>query len=281
MPEIPEVESFKSYLSKTSLKKTITDVQFRGKKNLIQSISKTAFKKQLVGTKFSSVARHGKYLIIELSGSDEKLVMHFGLTGSLAFEKDADNEAKYAKVIFIFENGSALDWIDRRLFAKLWLVKNIDEISGIKQLGPDATLLTQKEFLNLAHAAKHKNVKVFLMDQDIIAGIGNEYSDEILFQAGINPEHSLSDLSYAQLKKMYTAMKSVLKYFIAFRKKYIAKLAGAQYFSTADISVPKIKESYLQAHRHTDGLCPKHKNHQLKIKKIGGRSAYYCPVDQK
>ena len=117
------------------------------------------------------------------------------------------------------------------------------------------------------------------MDQSIISGIGNEYSDEILFQSGIDPHHTVKDLSSAQLKKIYLQMKKVLKYAIALRKKNVTKLSQGRMFSAHDNIL--FKSSYLQAHRHTDMLCPKDKTHKLKKVIIGGRSSYYCPKDQK
>jgi formamidopyrimidine-DNA glycosylase len=279
MPEIPEVEAFKVYVTKTSLEKKIINIVSEGK-SLIQDCSVSAFEKTLTGKKFTSAKRDGKYLVLALD-SHKKVVMHFGLTGSLAYEKNIDVAVKYSKISFVFANGSVLHWINKRLFGKIWLVENEDEVKGIKELGPDALKISEKEFVALCSKYERKNVKTFLMDQKLIAGIGNEYSDEILFQAGIDPRHSLSDLSAVQIKKIYTEMHEVLDYFIAFRKKYINQLAGKQYFSNQDTSVIHIKSSYLQAHRHTDQLCPKNKNHKLKIVKIGGRSAYFCPQDQK
>ena len=116
------------------------------------------------------------------------------------------------------------------------------------------------------------------MDQSLIAGIGNEYSDEILFQAGIDPHLVLKALSRAQITKMYTQIKKVLKYAIAVRIDGIKK--HTRYGSSADFH-QMFKKSYLQSHRHIDMICPKNKNHTLKKATIAGRTSYYCPHDQK
>ena len=207
------------------------------------------------------------------------IIMHFGLTGGLAYKKHADEKVKYAKVIFIFSDGSALHWTNRRKFGSIWMVKDLNTITGLQNIGPNPLKLTQAQFIKLAKEHANKNVKSFFMDQNIISGIGNEYSDEILFQAGIDPHRTIEDLSKSDLTRLYKKTQEILKYSINLRKKYLKKMDEIQYFSNADRST--FKPSYLQAHRHTDNKCPKNSTHTLKKVKIGGRSAYYCPKDQK
>lgn len=276
MPEIPEVEAFKAYITRTSLRKKIADV-VAGDKRLIKG-SFTSLKKALVAHTLTKVERKGKYLIISISSEDKKLVMHFGLTGSVNYRKDATNQPSYARVAFLFADGAALFFIDTRKFGKLWLVDDISDIKGLASMGPDALKITQKQFVAMLAAHARKNIKTVLMDQDAISGIGNEYSDEILFQSGIDPRHHVKDLSAAQIKKLYTTMKKVLKYAIKIRTKQMKHLkAGTVYSNLAN---EDFASSYLQAHRHTDKKCPKHHEHMLKTTKIGGRTAYYCPKDQ-
>jgi formamidopyrimidine-DNA glycosylase len=277
MPEIPEVEAFKDFIIKTSLHKKIEDVTSSAKE-LIKGTSFADFKKSLKNKEFTSAERKGKYLIIHTSNKPKKVVMHFGLTGGLAYEKNKDIKIKYSRVTFKFSN-AFLHWTNRRKFGKVWLVKNLDEIKGLEDLGPDPFALTEKQFVKLMQQHSSKNIKAFLMDQSIIAGLGNEYSDEILFQAGIDPHRKVSDLSSAEMKKAYTKMKSVLNYFIKLRKKYLKNVGSVDYFSNEDRK--HFKLTSLQAHRHIDNKCPKNKNHTLKKVTIGGRSAYYCPKDQK
>ena len=158
------------------------------------------------------------------------------------------------------------------------MLKNIDEIKGLSTLGVDALNISKKEFLELMATYPTKNVKALLMDQSILAGIGNEYSDEILFQSGIDPHHKIRDLSKIECSKIYVQMKRILKYAIALRIKDIKKIPEQNFLSNKDRAT--FKSSYLQAHRHTDMLCPKNKNHRLKKVTIAGRSTYYCPKDQ-
>ncbi|CAN5171336.1 bifunctional DNA-formamidopyrimidine glycosylase/DNA-(apurinic or apyrimidinic site) lyase [soil metagenome] len=276
MPEIAEVEAFKKYTSLHCMNKTIIDVAAEDRR-VIQKIGFPSFKKNPIGEKFTQVQRKGKYLIITVS-SGQKLIMHFGLTGYLIFA-DSDTEIKFSCVEFMFKKDEALHWCNIRKFGKIWLVKSADEIRGIKELGPDPLKLSVSAFLKLMHDSAKKNIKSFLMDQKIIAGIGNEYSDEILYHAGIDPRHTIKDLSSGSIKKIYNAMQKVLKFAIKLRTKRINLVSKERLFSETDNQ--QFPSSYLQAHRHTDGKCPKNPKHDLKKMTIGGRSAYYCPFDQK
>lgn len=277
MPEIPEVTAFGAYIKKHCLAKPITDVQ-ASCPQLIKKVSFATFKKTLAGDQFKSVDRLGKYLVINLKKSPKKLVMHFGLTGFLVYLKKHE-KVRFSCVVFIFNDHSELHWNSVRKFEKIWLVDSLDEIQGLNNLGPDPLELTEKQFLELIANNGNKNCKTFFMDQEIISGIGNEYSDEILFQAGIDPRRKVSDLSGTEQKKLYKKMEEVLKYAIKLRLHNLQSVSAGGFFSQADIET--FKSSYLQAHRHGDGRCPKNKNHKLSHIKIGGRTTYFCPIDQK
>lgn len=274
MPEIPELEAFKYVVKTYCLHKKIKDVE-SSKKKLIK-FSFPTFKKELIGHTFDATERRGKYLLIYTS--DRILVMHFALTGFLVYTKNSNENVRFTRVKFIFKDNSVLHWISIRQFEKIWLVKDINDIKGLSTLGADALTITKKEFLALMQKYATKNVKAFFMDQTILAGIGNEYSDELLFQASVDPHHKIIDLSTAKCTQLYTQMRKILKYAIALRIKDIKKMPEQNFLSRADRET--FKSSYLQAHRHTDMLCPKNKNHKLKKVTIAGRSTYYCPKDQ-
>lgn len=277
MPEIPEVEAFKNYFKDHCLHKVIVDIKITDKK--VIKTSTTKLRNELLQHKFLHVQRQGKFLVIDSDHSEEKLVMHFGLTGYLCYTKNAKTKVKFSIVRFVFNDGSVLHWNSMRKFGKIWLVDSIDCIKELKNLGPDALKITQAEFLAQADKNKKKNIKAFLTDQTIIAGIGNEYSDEMLFQVGVNPHHILKDLSKSILIKLYKQMRAVLKYAIKVQIKNSAQEPGQPFFTKENRLL--FKSSYLQAHRHIDLICPKNKNHTLKIEKIDGRTTYYCPKDQK
>lgn len=278
MPELPELEAFKSYITTHCFNKTIATAT-SSDKSLIHGISFAQFKKILTGNSLKNPQRYGKYLVISLARSSQKLIMHFGLTGSLFYTKTAQEKVPFSKVIFIFKDHSALHFISVRKFEKIWLVQNIDDIKAIKNLGPDALAISKKVFLDILEKNKSRNIKSILMNQTKIAGIGNEYSDEILFQASTDPHHQVKDLSLLMREKIYTLMKKVLRYAIKVQIKNSKKPSGPDFLSKENRAA--FVSSYLQAHRHIDMICPKNKNHKLKKAHIAGRASYYCPMDQK
>jgi formamidopyrimidine-DNA glycosylase len=277
MPELPELEAFKSYVKSHCLHKVIAQVTSHDTA-IIKDISFATFKKTLIGTTFTHVERRGKYLIIDIKPSDKKLVLHFALTGSLEFTKNMNADVRFSVVAFIFKDHSVLHFKSVRKFEKIWLVEDADDIKGIANLGPDALALSHADFIGIMNKNKSKNIKALLMDQNRIAGIGNEYADEILYQAGIDPHHTVKDLSQADMKKIYTQMNIVLKYATKLRIQDV-KHAVPDFFSQKDRKT--FKSSYLQAHRHIDMMCPKNKKHTLKKVSIAGRTTYYCPAEQK
>jgi len=277
MPELPEVEAFRAYIADHALHKTI-DAITSSAPTLIKHVSFTTFKKDLIGTSWSDAIRKGKYVILSVAHTDQKVIIHFGLTGSIAYTKDPQEDVPFSKVIFYFKHNGALHWINKRKFGALWLVNNIADFKPIQQLGPDPLTLTFTQFNAIAQAKKRKNIKTFLMDQKIIAGIGNEYADEILFQAGINPRHTIDELSESNIKKIYTQMHKILTHFTKKRLRDVKKLHGNLFFVGHDVK--DMNSSYLITHRHGDKQCPKHEHHRLAKISIGGRSTYYCPKDQ-
>ena len=276
MPEIPEVEAFKSYIKSHCMNKPIADISISTAK-IIHGVSPATFKKTLIDNKFTHIERKGKFLIIKLAKPDKYLVMHFGLTGSVHCTKE-DEKVRFSAVRFIFKNHTELHFKSIRKFEKIWLVSDPDKIKTLRTMGPDALALTQKEFKTILAKNSSKNIKAALMDQAKIAGIGNEYADEILFQAHIDPHHSIKQLSAVQLGAIYRHMKSVLRYAMSVQKKAIKRASVGELFSKEDRKM--FKFSYLQAHRHIDMICPKNRKHRLKTATIAGRTTYYCPIDQ-
>ena len=134
MPELPEVEAFKSYFEVHCLNKVIAQVTCNDTR-VIKGVSFATLKKDLVTRKFTHAHRRGKYLIIDISSTDQKLVMHFGLTGSLEYTKNIDLDVRFSVVQFIFKDHSVLHWNSIRKFEKIWLVDSLDDIKALKNLG--------------------------------------------------------------------------------------------------------------------------------------------------
>ena len=258
MPELSEVETFKEYIDKTSLNQVVNDVKIRDER--ILKVSKVLFIKALKNKKFEETIRHGKYLLIKLE--NQFLIMHFGMTGDLEYFEQAIDEPKYTKVLFVFTNGHFLSYISQRLFGHLDLTTSIEDFLDKKKLGPDAYKMSYEDFKKTL-VKRTAIMKSALLNQSIFAGIGNIYSDEILFQSKLNPKRKINTLDENELKELFQNIKKVLQYGIDFK--------GELENYSKDLIIP---------HRSKDGECPKCTN-KLERYEISGRHGFFCPKCQK
>ncbi len=259
MPELPDVESFKAYFKRSSLNKIIADVQCSCK-DLIRNINFKDLRHKLMGKSFRDAWRRGKFLICEIKDIPEKLIFHFGMTGDLHYVKQRTKKDRFARLVIKFENEYELRLLSIRKLAKIYLVKDPEEIKLIKEMGPEPLTISKKDFSKILDEHQRKNIKAFLLDQRDIAGIGNVYSDEILFKAKINPHKNIETVGSEQREKLYKSMKTVLR----------EAIDCNMYFDS----------SWLIVHRGRDMRCPLNENHKLKKEIIAGRSCYFCPVCQ-
>ncbi|MFD0976156.1 Fpg/Nei family DNA glycosylase [Salinimicrobium gaetbulicola] len=258
MPELPEIALFKKYVDATSLHKKITSLSFPDT-SLLQS-PKSDFEKALKGEEFDETSRIGKYLFLKTTAKPV-LVLHFGMTGELEYYKNQD-PPKYAKLIFHFENGYQLAYACRRKLGKIYLAESIEEFKKDHFLGKDALDLEEKEFLELL-GQKSGSIKGALTDQHMVAGIGNVYSDEMLYQCKIHPKTRTGKLSDSDEKRLFKEMKKVLE--MAIDKE------GER---------SEFPSDYLISHRKEGEKCPKCSG-KIEMIKVSGRSTYFCPECQK
>src|SRR5438034_10115532 len=202
MPELPDVETFKRYLDATSLHQPIKGVEVRSV-YVLKGVSAREFGRQLKGRSFESSCRHGKHLFVRTDG-DLWLRLHFGMTGSLEYLKDQRQAPKDTRVLFGFANHSRLAFRDQRKFGEIGLLKDVDEFLRKRALGPDALDISRSQFQEIF--GKHCGaVKTILLNQKLIAGIGNIYADEILFRARIHPATQASALNEKTVTKLFRA----------------------------------------------------------------------------
>ena len=257
MPELPDVEIYKREAEKAAGKK-IRDAEIRDR-HFVQA-SPHDLDKSVTGNKLEEAIRIGKYLFLK-TDDNKAVVMHFGMTGSLEFLSDDKKAPKYVKCIFYLQGGHQLCYTSRRKLGNVEVTEDLDHYIDQLELGPDALEIGKEDFSD-AISESSAMAKSFLMDQSSVCGLGNIYSDEILFQAGIHPRKKCSDLSEDEADEMYKQMKRVLK-------KAIEKEA-----------IPSdLPNSYLIPHREKGEVCPKCGGKVKKIK-ISGRSGYYCPSCQ-
>ncbi|MFX0018342.1 MAG: Fpg/Nei family DNA glycosylase [Promethearchaeota archaeon] len=258
MPELPEVESFKNYLDGTSLNKVIKNVKIRD--NRVLNVSETALKKELTNKKFICSIRHGKYLFVKIN--PKFLVLHFGMSGYLESYNNVNEEPNHSRIRFKFIDGTFLSYVSQRMFGRVDICDNIENYVKKKKLGPDALNMNYEEFLD-TRKRRTTISKTFLMNQNIIAGIGNIYSDEILFQSKINPKVKINELDDKKLNDLFYNIKKVLKY-------GIEKKGNLKTYSS----------KYLIPHRQKEDKCP-NCGAQLERYEISGRHGFFCSKCQK
>lgn len=274
MPELPEVETIRRQLAKEIINKKIKEF----------------------GAKVVDIRRRAKLLIIDLDDGSS-LVFHLKLTGQLIFRPAADiakpgvadrtegqgdrsippkgREAmsgmgRYTRKIFIFDDGSKLLFNDARKFGWWKRVKDTQKIE--KEFGPEpiAAEFTLPVFKKLLNKRPRSKIKPLLMDQKFIAGIGNLYSDEILFYARVRPKRRVGEIAEKEMEEIFKGIKMILKKAIEYRG------TGGSYRDIYGRIGNYIK--FLAVYHRA--RCPRCRT-SIKTIKIGGRSGHYCPKCQK
>jgi len=293
MPELPEVETIKNDLRKKILGKKIRKVDLRLKK-IVKSSGKD-FVLVLEKNSFEDIERRGKLLIFGLSQKNKYLIIHLRMTGQLIYQKGGEivagghseggkDEAlprfqnmpnKHTHIIFHFNDKSKLFFNDLRRFgiAKIVDKKELEKIVSRFGEEPLEKNFSLKVFENIIGNRKG-NVKAFLLNQRYIAGIGNIYTDEILFEAGILPSRKIDSLKKEEIKKLYQAIKKILKKAVKYR--------GTTFNDYLDASGRKggfLK--FLKVYGREKKKCKKCKKSIIRKTKIAGRGTRYCDKCQK
>lgn len=295
MPELPEVETAVEDLKTKISGHKILEVDSDWQK-LVKEPDYRTFKKEIEGLIIEKIERKGKNIIISLT-RNKVLIIHLKMTGHplvstcWEFTKgklkkrdleeckepdaiDLDPQNRFVHIGFTLDKGKTLLLSDLRKFATLRLVSKNRLPELFKDLGPDAlnSNLTFEKFSQLLKNKKGDTKKV-LMDQSAIAGIGNIYSDEILFEAKIHPKKSVKSLTLTEMKKIYDSMKKVLKEAIRKRGTSISDFRDTAGKKGSYGNVRKV-------YRKEGEPCPKKCGGIIKRITIGGRGAHFCPSCQ-
>jgi formamidopyrimidine-DNA glycosylase len=261
MPELPDVETFKGYLDATSLHRRIEKVEI-DRDDILGDVSARSLQRRLKGRSLESTRRHGKYLFAKVS-DDGWLVLHFGMTGYPTYSETEEPPA-HTRVLFKFDGGGHLAYVCMRMLGRVDWTKDADRFIEQHKLGIDAQSedFDFDRFQQLLET-KRGSIKSALMDQQTIAGLGNIYVDEILFQARVHPKTSVSDLDDSQLKTIFQQISRVLKTAIR-----------------AQASREKMPKSFLLSQRGEEhAKCPRC-GELLESIKVSGRTSYFCPMCQ-
>ena len=289
MPELPEVETIRLGLEKYLVGCKIIDVEIKIPKMLAGSA------KQIIGAKIIGLKRIGKGLIIELD-NDFVLAIHLKMTGQLIYQDSRIKgptlspkiggptlPTKYSHIIFTLDNGSFLYYNDLRQFGWVKVVRKDEliQIPFFKEMGPEppvAKAMGGQAPLNLSKfieilGKSNTAIKVLIMDQKKIGGIGNIYANEALFKAKIDPRRSAKQITPEEAKRLYEATIYVLK-------------KSLEYGGSSDENFVNAlgQEGNYQKHALVYGRegekCPDCNSRVQKIK-LGGRGTYFCPKCQK
>ena len=282
MPELPEVEVLARHLRPLLCGRTIREVEVRRQK-VLQPTPVAQFKKILRGAKFLDLKRRGKYLLFELrpKNSREKIILlgHLGMTGRMFLARKKVPLPKHAAVIFDLGANNFV-YEDTRYFGRLTL-----DLSPVEKLGPEPL---SEDFTREIFACELKRsrqpIKVKLLDQSLVAGVGNIYASEALFRAGISPRRAANRLTRPQVQKLRRAIRDVLAEAIAcgstlplnFRA---GKSDGLFYFGRTAGALDFYAER-LQVYDRARKPCL---NCDSPVKRIvqAARSTFFCPRCQK
>jgi len=266
MPELPEVETIKRELEAVILDKRITAVIVNNAR-VIREPKKEKFVANLKNVAIKKIIRKGKLLIFELS-SGKFLTIHLKMTGQLIYPGDG----KTSRVSFGFSDDTILDFNDSRIFGELRIVDDWQKLKFIKELGPEPFDIDAEKFKEML-ASKKTKIKVLIMDQKFISGIGNLYANEALFRARIHPERPANHLSDKEKELLFKGIKNTLSEAIQYKGSSVD-----QY-----VQVSGRPGEYVKYHKVYDREGEKCFRCKGRIKRIslGGRGTYFCPSCQK
>ena len=292
MPELPEVETVKRGLEKKLKDYIIEDIEILRSSTIAFPLDNIDFIKGVIYSKVGKWRRRGKYLIAHLEkySKDQKkninhsykdngyLIIHLRMTGYFNWLKKIKPPCKHTRVRFFDKNKCELRFVDVRSFGQIWWVKeglNPEEvIKGLGSLGPEPL---EKNF-NLKYLQKEfskrtKAIKSVLLDQKIIAGIGNIYADESLFEAEISPFREAKTISHEELIRLKKSIIKVLEKSIG---------SGGTTFSDFRNIEGNNGDYSMQAnvYRRAGEKCKKC-NNLIQRKKLSGRSTHWCNFCQK
>lgn len=274
MPELPEVETIKRVIEPQIQGLMIKNVLVR-RPEVTAYPAAGEFCRRLTGQTISHMTRRGKFLVIHLNSHD-RIILHLRMTGCLLITSADCPEEKHTHIIFNLSNGKELRFSDTRRFGRFWLLREdeADTYSGTHKLGlePMDQKLTSA-YLNTCLGKRRRAIKECLLDQSIVAGIGNIYSDEILFTAGIYPARPANSLNMKEWEQLTAAIPERISFFIDTNK-----ITPEEYLETKGQDYRNTP--YLQVYGQGGKPCPKCGETLCRIV-VGGRSSVYCPVCQK
>ncbi len=278
MPELPEVETIRRGLEREVVGKRIKSVEVTGLRSVRRHKTKKDFIARLEGVKVKSAKRRGKYLVLPLD-SGEVLVAHLRMSGQLRRAVPKDPLEKHTHVVITFTQGGQLRFVDPRTFGEMFVTTPdalTSEVPELAELGFDPVdePLAVTEFARRLLGRPDMKLKALLMEQSFMAGVGNIYSDEILWASGLRWDRTPRELSNMEIRRLFRAVVEVLHDAIKHRG---STLSDQQYVDLAGRAgeYQTLHEVYDRA-----GQACRRCRATISKAKFAGRSTFFCPSCQ-
>jgi formamidopyrimidine-DNA glycosylase len=278
--ELPEVEVVRRDLEKEVVGRRVKAVEVRPHRNAMRVIRRHARRKEfadrLSGKKVTKVDRKGKYVLLHLDDGDV-LVVHFGMSGQFLRGTKRQSLPAHTHVVIEFQQGGDLRFIDPRTFGEMFVATG-DELGKVKELDhiaidPLEDTFTWQEF-SAELARRAARLKGLLMDQKFVSGLGNIYSDEVLFAAGLRHDRQSDTLSSQEVRRLYRAIREVVQDAIRYRGTTLEDEAYVDLFGK-----PGEFQAELKVYGRK-GLACRRCRTPIDVVKISGRNSYFCPQCQ-
>lgn len=256
MPELPDVEMERRHAQRWLIGRAVRRVQVP-EPGILRDTSPAALGRQLHGRRVIGSRRHGKYLFLQTDGAPW-LLLHFGMTGHLARVDQDGRPPDHTDVALALDDDTTIAYVAARKLGRVAIIDDPDAFIRAQGLGPDVLRLNREGFEALARG-RRGGTKCWLMDQAAMAGLGNVYSDEILFRARLHPKTPVAALDADAHRRLFDAVADVLR---------ISLEAHAQ--------PARMPGDFLLPHREPGAPCPRCGGEIAQLKACG-RNAYYCP----
>ncbi len=265
MPELPEVETIARGLRKALCNKIITEVSvlFPG----IVISKQGSLKRLLTGDRILRVERHGKYILFTTK-KGTRFIVHLRMTGQLIVTDDTYKKDKHVHLILTFKDGKRLVYRDIRKFGRWTVVSPHKEFMDHINAGTDALSIDHQELSALIKRCPHRKLKAFLLDQVLLAGVGNIYADEICYSLGVDPE---TEVQHVRTDSLLSAIKAILLLAIKNKGTSVSDYITSR---NAKGNFQNLLHVYRQRTCRTCGTT-------IIRKKVAGRTSHVCPKCQK
>lgn len=270
MPELPEVETLRQAIEPCIVGRKIVDTAVLKQKIIARPQAET-FCSALAGCTITAMGRRGKFLTLQMDSGDT-VILHLRMTGNLLAAPADWPQEKHTHVVFSLSDGTQLRYVDSRGFGRFWLqtAGEQDDFSGMAKLGPEPFDPTfTAGYLQKSQQSRRRPIKECLLDQSVVAGIGNIYADEILFAAGICPTSPASTLRPKDWRAIAALTPQILQQGISYKRRTARQHlegTGKKYS----------EETFLQAYGRAGQPCTRCGT-PIERTVIGGRSSCYCP----